>query len=175
MRLIIGLGNPGKKYAQTRHNLGFMVLDALGTAIAKKDNFLLVKPQTYMNLSGQAVAKIARYYKIKPEEILIIHDDKDLPFGKIRIRHKGSAGGHLGVQSVIDALKTDKFSRLKIGIGKPDIKNTEKFVLQKFSSEERKKLPEIINQAILLIDNNKTPPETYSRKKRLRRNCLFRE
>jgi len=167
MKLILGLGNPGQKYAKNRHNLGFMALDALvknlGLAFKKSERALswkaegyisgqkimLAKPQTFMNDSGQTAAKVARYYKIKPEDIWVIYDDLDLPLGKIRIRNKGSAGGHLGVASLIDYLKTENFNRLKIGIGSNREKNlpAEIYVLQNFSSREEKIIRKTIKEA----------------------------
>jgi len=164
MKLIVGLGNPGKGYQKTRHNIGFMVLDKLANnyklqkkfnaEITKKNNVIYAKPFTYMNESGIAIKKICRYYKIKPQDVLIIHDDKDLPCGKIRIRKDGSAGGHNGIKSIIEYLSTDKFNRLRIGINNPNIKirNTANYVLNNFSLSEQKKIkatlaliPEIIS------------------------------
>lgn len=132
--LIVGLGNPGKDYEQTRHNVGFMVLDELGErknipiqklkhrALTNSTQFgstrvLLMKPVTYMNLSGESVGDAARFFKIPPERILVISDDTDLPVGKLRVRRKGSAGGHNGLKSIISHLGTDAFPRLKIGVG----------------------------------------------------------
>ncbi len=135
MKLIIGLGNPGKEYIDTRHNIGFMVIDKLSKELggeaavwrteaklqamtAKVGDVLLVKPQTYMNKSGESVAAIVRFYKLTPSDVWIIHDDMDLPMGKIRIREKGASAGHNGVQSVIGSLKTDQFVRFRLGIGR---------------------------------------------------------
>lgn len=157
MFLIVGLGNPGDKYENTRHNAGFLVIDGLAKEhsfpefkLLKKLNALisegniqgrkiiLAKPQTFMNNSGLAVKKIKTKYKISPEDIIIINDDLDLPFGKIKIARNQGAAGHKGVLSVIDALKTKDFFRLRIGIEneKEKIIGPEKFVLQKFSKEE---------------------------------------
>jgi PTH1 family peptidyl-tRNA hydrolase len=136
MKLIIGLGNPGREYQDTRHNIGFMVLDKLEKEIARgtppawqrdeKKNVLsvrlgdviLVKPQTFMNKSGYAVKAMMDYYNLTPQDVWIIHDDMDLPLGKIKVREKGSSAGHNGVQSIIDQLKTDSFVRFRLGIGK---------------------------------------------------------
>lgn len=135
MKLIIGLGNPGVEYEDTRHNIGFMVVDKLAKELgnetpawrnesklqamtAKVGDILLVKPSTFMNKSGDAVGLIVRYYKLKPSDVWIIHDDMDLPMGKIRIREKGAAAGHNGVKSIIDVLKTDQFVRFRLGIGR---------------------------------------------------------
>ncbi len=134
--LVVFLGNPGPKYAMTRHNVGFMTADELekskGTAINKLrfqaltarcelggEQVLLMKPQTYMNLSGEAAAKAAAYYKIPPERVLVVSDDVSLPVGRLRIRQKGSAGGHNGLKSMIQCLGTDAFPRVKIGVGAP--------------------------------------------------------
>lgn len=155
MHLIVGLGNPGTKYAKTRHNLGFRVVDLL----AERWNFeqydarfdgemgkgkpygkpvLLLKPQTYMNLSGTSVAACARFHKIAPGHLWVIHDDLDLPLGHLRIREAGSAGGHNGVQSVIDRLGTPEFLRFRIGIGRPETPvPIEDYVVQPFGAAER--------------------------------------
>jgi peptidyl-tRNA hydrolase, PTH1 family len=135
MKLIVGLGNPGVNYQDTRHNIGFMVVDklarelgtdtvswqnnsALRSEIAKIGEVMLVKPQTFMNRSGDAVSAIVSYFKLKPEDVWVIHDDIDLPIGKIRIREQGASGGHNGIDSVISSLKTDKFVRFRLGIGR---------------------------------------------------------
>ena len=135
-RLIVFLGNPGPKYAGTRHNVGFMTADVLekktGAKINKAkfraltakctfggESVMLMKPQTYMNLSGQAVAECAKFYKLPPENVLVVCDDVSLPCGKLRFRAKGSAGGHNGLKSIISCLGSDAFPRLKIGVGSP--------------------------------------------------------
>jgi len=172
---IIGLGNPGRKYKKTRHNLGFLAIDYLIKNLIKGKNkwrknksgkyiFLsaeiffkkvkFIKPETYMNESGNALAYLKKREGLKPLEMIVIYDDLDLPFGKIRIKKKGSSGGHKGVQSIINNLKTDKFIRIKIGIANKSLEKSsrEKFVLEKFTKEESKfleekvfsKLPEII-------------------------------
>ena len=134
MKLIAGLGNPGKEYAETRHNSGFMAIDRLAskagasistqkwnalTAVTRIEGqpVLLMKPLTYMNESGSAVSQAVSYYKIDPSDILIIHDDMDLPVGSVRIRKKGSAGGQKGMKSIISALGTDELARIRIGVG----------------------------------------------------------
>jgi len=170
MKLIVGLGNPGKKYEKTRHNVGFLALSNLRFKISdfsewklnKKFNaeiaegkingqkIILVKPQTFMNESGEAAAAASNFYKINPHDILIIHDDIDLPFGKIRIKKDGRSGGHQGVQSIINSLGTQNFIRLKIGVGpktRPANFNAAKYVLQKFNRIEEKILAEIIKKA----------------------------
>lgn len=136
MKLIIGLGNPGREYQDTRHNIGFMVIDKLEKELAsgvppawQKDEkrnvlsvrfgeILLVKPLTFMNSSGYAVKAVADFYKIAPADVWVIHDDMDLPLGKIKIRAKGASAGHRGVESIISSLKTDGFVRFRLGIGK---------------------------------------------------------
>ena len=173
MKLIIGLGNPGEKYIQSRHNLGFMVLDELARKVLslsktkwvenKKFNsqfikinpqLILVKPQTMMNASGFAVAKLASFYKIKSRDIWIIHDDVDLLLGKIKIRLGGAAAGHHGVESVIQQLGTDEFVRFRLGIGKPsrrENKLVEDYVLHSFDNHEVGKLKTTIKKAVKAI------------------------
>lgn len=156
IRMVVGLGNPGKEYRGTRHNVGFEIADLLVSDrgwdwkserkwkahVARQGSGLIfVKPQTYMNLSGEAVAKIALFFKIEPEEILVVYDDVDLPLGKLRYRMSGSAGGHNGVKSLIKCLGTNEFPRLKFGIG--DSGGTKKMighVLGKFSEDEKNDL-----------------------------------
>jgi PTH1 family peptidyl-tRNA hydrolase len=174
MRLVVGLGNPGEQYANTRHNAGFLALDAfLGEvkwsenkrfqALTHEDNgYLFVKPLTFMNDSGRSVQKILDYYKLRPKKLglinkkdadladslLLIHDDLDLPFGTYRLASDSGSAGHRGVQSVIDYLKTKNFTRLRIGI-KNDLLRAhippDKFVLQPFSGEEREHLKTILS------------------------------
>ena len=142
MILIVGLGNPGKKYKKTRHNVGFQVIDVLKKSLdpAQDKGIILLKPQTYMNKSGKEVKSLITKYKIPISNLWVIHDDIDLLLGTIRVSKNVSSAGHKGVQSIIDELKTKNFSRIRIGIlpktGKP--KNVEKFVLEKFTKEEKK-------------------------------------
>jgi len=164
MKAIVGLGNPGNQYAGTRHNIGFMVIDrfaALHTAPAAKSRFnslvcevtigsekvVLLKPQTYMNLSGDAVRLMGAWYKLYADEILIVSDEMDLPFGTMRLRERGSAGGHNGLASVIQQLGTNEFPRLRIGIGRGRSSATAQ-VLSKFSADERRELPFLIDDAV---------------------------
>lgn len=169
MKLIVGLGNPGKEYQQTRHNFGFLVLDNLAAKnkitwsedknsqalIAQYQGSLektiLCQPQTFMNNSGETVQKLKKFYKIKNEDIVIIYDDLDLPLGLIRIAAKRSSGGHNGLESIIQHLKSTDFIRLRLGIG-PQIGSAENFVLKKFSANEKKKLPEIIDYCHLALE-----------------------
>lgn len=152
MKLIVGLGNPGKKYEKTRHNTGFMVVDRVAdqyqiTISQNKFNaliaqttigsipVLLMKPQTYMNLSGEAVIAASKFYKIQPEDILVISDDLDLPIGKIRLRETGSAGGQKGLKNIMDHLHTQQVPRLRVGIGKNPFIDTVDYVLGKIEKE----------------------------------------
>ena len=164
--LIVGLGNPGGKYEETRHNVGFMVADELGergkfsiqkvkyhaltnTATIGGQGALVMKPTTYMNLSGEAVGEAARFYKIAPSRVLVISDDVDLPLGKLRIRTGGSAGGHNGLKSIIQHLGTDQFPRLKVGVGgkpHPDYDMAD-WVLGKFQGEDKKVMDEAVQRA----------------------------
>lgn len=162
--LIAGLGNPGRRYERTRHNVGFMVVDELGKRL-QGDNTLrrfdaellerttrlgrviLLKPQTYMNLSGNAVAPAVRWYHVPHDRVLVIYDDLDLPFGRIRLRPSGSSGGHNGVESIIKTLGTEKFPRLRLGIGKPGREQTIGHVLSRFSRHEEKELKEYVDRA----------------------------
>ena len=176
MKLIVGLGNPGTKYAKTRHNFGFLALDHIhenfktfddwsldkkSNALISKGEFeseqiILAKPQTFMNLSGSAVASLANFYKISVQDIWVIHDDFDLPLGLIRINHTASAAGHKGVKSIIDILGTKDFLRFRLGIhpiGRTffsalfkKMTSIEKFVLKNFEKEELKMAEEAIQR-----------------------------
>lgn len=150
MKLVVGLGNPGKEYENTRHNVGFIIIDNYLKDVNWKKNtdsfeymknidgekVIFLKPLTFMNLSGLAVGRIAKYYKINPEDILIIHDDLDLPSCTYRFKTNSSSGGHNGIKSIIDNLGTNSFCRLKIGIGNNKSINTKDFVLSKLSKNE---------------------------------------
>ncbi len=166
--LIAGLGNPGKKYLDTRHNIGFDMLDTVASFNSIKvskikfkaligegkiggENVVLVKPQTFMNLSGESIREIAAYYKIPPDKIIIIYDDVSLEVGRVRIRPKGSAGGHNGMKNIIFQLKTDEFPRVRIGIGQPSAELID-YVLGKFSKEEVKTLIELAKQMPEIIE-----------------------
>jgi PTH1 family peptidyl-tRNA hydrolase len=153
--LIVGLGNPGKQYEDTRHNIGFMVLDSFGVDFKEGFNGLFatenisgkkvyfLKPFTFMNLSGQSVGAISKYFDIEIPNILVVHDDLDMDFGKIKFRKKGSSGGHNGIKSIISHLSSEDFPRLKMGIGKAK-GNASKFVLNSFNSDEKKHLDDFI-------------------------------
>lgn len=164
--LVVGLGNPGPKYEWTRHNMGFLVVDELAerlripvqrlkhraltnTAEIGGHSVLLMKPTTYMNLSGQAVGEAARFYKIPPERVLVISDDVALPAGKLRVRRKGSAGGHNGLKDIIAHLGTDAFPRVKVGVGEkphPDADMAD-WVLGRFTGQDKKMMEEAIARA----------------------------
>ena len=159
MILIVGLGNPGKKYQNTRHNLGFMVLDKLANSSwIKKDKFkslvsfldkdtILVKPQAFMNNSGEAVAKIASFYKIDPSDIWIVHDDLDLKTGQLKIKIGGGTAGHKGLESIISYLKTQDFVRFRLGINHPSLEiSVEKYVLLPFKKEERELIDNLVKE-----------------------------
>ncbi|MBU1031530.1 aminoacyl-tRNA hydrolase [Patescibacteria group bacterium] len=175
MKLIVGLGNPGEKYAQVRHNLGFRVVDELAESVKgqgeswkKEDKFkseilnftlnasplTLVKPQTYMNNSGMAVRQLADYFKIATEDIIIIHDEMDLPLGKIKVRLGGAAAGHHGVESIIKTLGTDQFIRVRLGVEPLEgfIRQPEKFVLEQFIPKEKPKVKHMIKQAVKALE-----------------------
>ena len=153
MKVIVGLGNPGKKYEKTRHNVGQRVIDAL--AKTKTRNFIIAKPQTFMNSSGKAVKSLVDFYKIRPDNLWVIHDDIDLPINEIRISKNRGSAGHKGVESIIKELKTKDFNRVRIGIlpktGKP--KAIESFVLQNFTKKEEKIIKEVIDKAIRAIES----------------------
>ena len=135
--LIVGLGNPGKKYEKTRHNVGFRVIDELEKEIFD-ENIILFKPQAFMNNSGRTVKKFFQNSKLKTQNLIVVHDDIDLLLGKIRISKNSSSGGHKGIQSIIDTLGTKNFTRIRIGI-RPKFKcNTERFVLEKIYQRRRR-------------------------------------
>lgn len=169
--MIVGLGNPGLEYEKTRHNIGFMAMDAIcekyecnckkmkfraymGDVVIGKKRVLLLKPQTYMNNSGTAVSEAARFYKIAPENILVMYDDISLEPGIIRIRRKGSAGGHNGIKDIIETLGSEDFPRIKIGVGaKPhpeyDLKD---WVLGKFKPEDQDKVKTALDNTVKAVN-----------------------
>ncbi|MCD6234409.1 MAG: aminoacyl-tRNA hydrolase [Candidatus Marinimicrobia bacterium] len=184
MKVIVGLGNPGKKYTQTRHNLGFMVMDELadrhgltfksgrGVFLESRmpDGSLLVKPMTFMNLSGQALADVSRRYPLNPEETLLVHDDLDVDFGRLKIRPTGSAGGHNGLKSVFSVLGTQNIPRIKIGINTPERRqmDAEIYVLKPFLPEERETVKEMVQKAadaveLFLKEDLNTAMNRYNR------------
>ena len=181
MKLIVGLGNPGREYVTTRHNIGFMVLDTLAEmwgvnfesnkklkseALATMydgETVLLAKPQTFMNLSGVAVQKIAHFYKLQPEDIWVVSDDIDLDLGVVRVRTGGGSGGHNGLQNIIDSVGAN-FVRIRVGVGSNRAENipSEVYVIQPFSQQQLKELPDIIETTVTIITQaltNKTIPQ----------------
>ncbi|WP_075841206.1 aminoacyl-tRNA hydrolase [Clostridium perfringens] len=173
MILIVGLGNPGKQYEQTRHNIGFDVIDYMankynidvnrekfkgicGEGFIENKKVILLKPLTYMNLSGESIRELANFYKLEDDEIIVVYDDISLDIGRLRIREKGSAGGHNGIKSIIQNLGGDKFSRVKVGVGQPK-DNLVNHVLGKFSKEDREHIEKVIpvvSDAIVEIVKN---------------------
>ncbi|MFA6383281.1 MAG: aminoacyl-tRNA hydrolase [Parcubacteria group bacterium] len=169
MKLIFGLGNPGKEYEHTRHNVGFEIVDKLqrdwnfspwefnkkfNAEISKGNDTLLVKPRTFMNLSGEAVRSILTFYKLTPDDIIVIHDDLDIPVGKYKVATDSSSAGHHGVENIIEKLGTQKFKRIRIGIGEDNSDEdtcrlgAHDYVLDKFSEEEKEKIKNIENDVL---------------------------
>ncbi|MBI4091352.1 aminoacyl-tRNA hydrolase [candidate division WWE3 bacterium] len=173
MKLIAGLGNPGDKYQYTRHNVGFLILNAyvskkVGDGVVWLDetkfrsqvyylgDTILLKPQTFMNKVGSAVAEVLRYYRVSLEDLLVIHDDVDLEFLEVRLKKGSGAAGHHGVVDLISKLGTDDFRRLRVGVGRPEDKrfDVEDYVLKKFSAEDLSRLKEVFEEKIVgMIDN----------------------
>ena len=167
MKLIVGLGNPGKEYMFTRHNIGFMMIDSyidndnwqkkfdgqIELLTINGEKVLFLKPLTFMNNSGLSVIQAAKYYDIEPEDILVIQDDLDLPFGSFKLKKNSSSGGHNGIKSIIASLGTDSFNRLKIGISHDKTKDTIDYVLGKFSKVELEKLKEDFSLYQEIIDS----------------------
>ena len=188
MYLIVGLGNPDKKYDHTKHNVGFDAIDELidkydiplsgltmkgmyGKTVIGGQKVMVMKPMTYMNLSGHAVRAYIDYYKLNPEEdLIVIYDDVDLPTGQVRIRKKGSAGSHNGMKSIIQMLGTQNFTRIRVGIGpKPEKWDLADYVLAPFSKEERVKVEDIIEECVpitkMIIENSVEDAMTKYNKK----------
>jgi len=168
MKLICGLGNPGREYERHRHNVGFKVVELLcqraraaldqkkfeaevGTGTLGGEKVLFVLPQTFMNLSGKSVAGAARFYKIAPQEVLVIHDELDLPFGRVQLKAGGGAGGHNGLKSILELYGEEGFARLRFGVGKPDGPNAKErvvgHVLANFSGDEGPQLPGLLERS----------------------------
>ena len=170
MKIIAGLGNPGSEYAKTKHNVGWMLADAIADRIGASswkeqekgmvaqgfiggEKVLIVKPMTYMNNSGECIGALMRWFKLEPENIIVCHDDMDIPAGTIRIRKKGSAGGHNGIKSIIQHLGTELFPRVRIGIGRPLPKWTVvDHVLSDFSQEDVPKIKEAIEYLLPAVE-----------------------
>lgn len=183
MFLIVGLGNPGSQYENTRHNIGFKVVDNIakeyniefsrqkfkgicGEGFINGEKVILLKPTTYMNLSGESVREVIDFYKLSNDNVLVIYDDISLDVGRLRIREKGSAGGHNGIKSIIAHLGTDIFPRIKVGVGQPNV-DLVNYVLGKFSKEEMEVLNESIDASTkavkdIINDNVKTAMNVYN-------------
>lgn len=170
MKLIVGLGNPGKEYVNTRHNMGFRALDnycinknisldktkfngIYGEYNYKNEKILLLKPQSYINLSGEVIRKYIDYFKIDINDILIICDDLDIPTGKVKIKYKGSSGGHNGLKNIENHLKTQEYKRIKIGISNDKSKDTKDYVLAKIDYQTNKEIDKVMSIIPELIDD----------------------
>ncbi len=168
-KLIVGLGNPGRKYAHSRHNVGFQCLDRLaqahGLSFAQRRakaslalgkivgvGVVLARPLTYMNLSGLAVRQLVNFYKLSLEDILVIYDDLDLPLGTIRLRPEGGSGGHKGMRSMIEALGSRAFPRLRVGIGRPPGNDAVSYVLSDFTADEQITLESVYEKVVAAVD-----------------------
>lgn len=166
MNLIVGLGNPGVKYQNTKHNIGFICLDYLSkdgiwethkktdSQVIKTSRFLLAKPQTFMNLSGQAVSSLLSFFKLQPNDLIVIHDDLDLDFGRIKIQDSGQSAGHKGLESIINFLNTENFLRIRVGIGRPNDPKipVEDYVLSNFSENDKPFLEGVKKEVKLAVE-----------------------
>ena len=170
MKMIVGVGNPGIKYKKTRHNVGFMFVESLCDKLGikttvnhqlkcelvqthiKGEKVIIVKPITYMNLSGEAVLAVCKYFNVDTADILVIHDDLDLPVGKVRIRAKGSAGGQKGMKNIIDLLHTEEISRIRIGIDKQKFGDTADYVLGVFSEDDKIAIDLVTTKALEMVE-----------------------
>jgi PTH1 family peptidyl-tRNA hydrolase len=182
--LIVGLGNPGSKYSGTRHNIGFLVLEEFAdrcglefkerklyricSGSIKDDRFVLLEPLTFMNRSGGAVVHACRKFNIAPEHIIVVHDDLDLDTGRMKIRKKGSSGGHKGVESIIQSIGSNEFIRIKVGIGRGEPGRTEDFVLSRFRKEERPLIRDAVCKAadsieLMLTENVEKAMNKFNR------------
>lgn len=166
-KLIIGLGNPGEEYKNHRHNIGFIIIDKLAQNLSLKfDNnkkkslftrtklnnidLILLKPQTFMNLSGESAIYISKFFNVKPEDIIVVYDDMDIPFGTFRIKKGGSSGGHNGIKSLIAQLQTDDFIKVRVGIGRPSFgKKVNDYVLSSFSKSERENIDNDLGENVI--------------------------
>lgn len=170
MYVVVGLGNPGSQYAQTKHNIGFVTVDyfaeqhnikfnkvkhkaVIGEGIMSGEKLMLVKPQTYMNDSGECVMELVNFYKLPLENLIVIYDDIDLPVGKVRIRSSGSSGTHNGMRSIIYLLNRQEFPRIRIGVGKqPEYMDLADYVMTKFSKDEVPLIEEAVKKAALTVE-----------------------
>ena len=166
-KLVIGLGNPGEEYKNHRHNIGFIIIDKLAQNLSLKfDNnkkkslftraklnnidFILLKPQTFMNLSGESAIYISKFFNVQPEDIIVVYDDMDIPFGTFKIKKGGSSGGHNGIKSLIAHLQTEDFIRVRVGIGRPSFgKKVNDYVLSSFSKSERENIDNDLGEDII--------------------------
>lgn len=187
MKVVFGLGNPGRRYQRTRHNLGFMIVDRIaalrGAAVDRErhhsyvgecriggEPVLLVKPQTYVNRSGEALKSLLRYYPLSGEDLIVVHDDLDLPFGRVRIRGRGSAGGHRGILSLLEALGDERFFRVRVGIGRPrEGEDPADYVLSPFSAEEAERLGGVVGAGadaveVLILEGAERAMEKFNRR-----------
>ncbi len=170
MKLIVGLGNPGKEYDKTRHNIGFMALDKIlekynltnpkknfdgiyYQTIINGENVIFLKPQKYINLSGNVIKKYVDFYKIDIKDIFIIHDDLDIQCGNLKLKERGSSGGHNGLKNIEENLKTKEYKRLKIGISKDREKDTKEYVLGTISKEEKTKIEEVLDKVPAIFED----------------------
>jgi PTH1 family peptidyl-tRNA hydrolase len=169
VKIVVGLGNPGREYSATRHNVGFMAVGELagrggvttrrgkfGALVAEhrgEETVLLVKPQTYMNLSGQSVAAFVRWHKLDADDLVVVYDDVDLPAGRLRLRPAGGSGGHRGIESLLAHLGKDTFARVRIGIGRPpEYMETADYVLGRFAAEEQPLMAEAVKRAAAAVE-----------------------
>ncbi len=171
MKLVVGLGNPGRAYRWTRHNMGFWLVEQfakeLGIDLSRRgflsvygrgkignEEVILAKPLTYMNLSGEAVRRLLHFFKVPPENLVVLHDDLDLPLGKIRIRPRGGHGGHQGVKSIVAALGNDRFFRLKVGIGRPTdrLRDPADYVLEPLSGGEKEDFKAAVDGGLQAVE-----------------------
>jgi len=188
VKLVVGLGNPGRAYRWTRHNLGFLLIERIarqnrielsrrgfqsvyGRGKIGNEEVILSKPQTYMNLSGEAVRRLLQFFRIPPENLVVLHDDLDLPLGKIRIRLRGGHGGHQGIKSIIDALGDDGFIRLKVGIGRPVERSQDPtdYVLEPLNQKAKEEFKAIADRCaqvleVLLIGGPQEAMEQFHKK-----------
>jgi PTH1 family peptidyl-tRNA hydrolase len=167
VKLVVGLGNPGRAYRWTRHNMGFWLVERfaqeLGIDLSRRgllsvygrgkignEEIILAKPQTFMNLSGEAIRRLLHFFKVPPENLVVLHDDLDLPFGKIRIRLRGGHGGHQGVKSIVEDLGSDDFVRLKVGIGRPSDRSQDPadYVLEPLTGGEREEFKAAVERGL---------------------------
>jgi PTH1 family peptidyl-tRNA hydrolase len=169
-KLVIGLGNPGRKYKISKHNIGFMAVDhyvknqhlklkkksSFTGEIAIHDDLILLKPLTYMNLSGQSIRKVMDYYQIDIKDVLVIYDDVDLPFGKLRLRYQGGPGGHNGIKSMIQHVNSNQFNRVRFGVDKNDRIDMKDYVLSPFSKSELKEIDDLLIDIDRIIDDFKS-------------------